>query len=169
VARTSGAIIGRVSKWPTNGRLVAVLAAVCLVALPAVATAAASPAQLAVFAAKQSFKGAHAAQWQLLHPKYKQAVAKSRFVSCERKLAASVGKITVKNVQAEGTRVIPATLPLLGKVQVNGVTMAVTYTRPGVKGNSVAEVESYWVPLGSKYVRILLPAEYNAYKAGRCP
>jgi hypothetical protein len=47
--------------------------------------------------------------------------------------------------------------------------MAVTYTRPGVKGNSVAEVESYWVALGSKFVRILLPAEYNAYKAGRCP
>jgi hypothetical protein len=158
-----------VSRPATSGRLIAAVAVALAAAVPAVAAAAGSPAQVAVFAAKQSFKGAHAAQWQLLHPKYKQVVTKSRFVSCERKLAGSVGRIVVKNVQAEGTRVIPATVPLLGKVQVNGVTMAITYTRPGVKGSNVAEVESYWVAYKGKYVRVLLPAEYGAYKAGRCP
>ena len=155
-------------RWQTSARLAAGLAVV-LLAVPAYATAAASPAELAVRVAKSSFRGAFGAQWDVLHPKYKRVVTKAKFVSCERKAAAGLGKLNIKGVQAQGTRVFQATLPLLGKVEVEGVTLLITYSRANVKGNKLAEVELFWVKNGGKYARIVVPDEYTAYKAGRCP
>jgi hypothetical protein len=157
-----------VRRWRVSGRLVAALAVAALV-VPASATAAASPAELSVRVVKSSLRGAQGAQWDVLHPKYKRVVAKSRFIACERQAAAGLGKITLKGVQAQGTRVIPATLPLLGKVEVEGVAVLITYSRRGVKGNRMAEIELFWVHNRGKYVRIIVPDEYKAYKAGRCP
>jgi hypothetical protein len=133
------------------------------------ATAAASPAQRAVSVAKLSLGGTVGVQWDALHPKYKAVVSKAKFVSCERKAAGDVGKITVLHVAAEGTNVVTAKLPLLGSVAVNDVTLAVVYRKGAEKSSRIAELDSLWVSHRGKWVRIYTPTEYKAYKAGRCP
>jgi hypothetical protein len=149
-------------------RLLAALALVA-VAVPATAWAATSPAQRAVQVAKLSLKGNHGQRWDALHPKYKAVVSKARFVACERKAAAGLGKIKVIGVQAEGTSVYHVTLPLLGAVDVNDVTLAITFRRPADKANQLAEVESFWVANRGRWVHVYTPDEYKAYKAGKCP
>jgi hypothetical protein len=139
------------------------------VAVPAAAWAAASPAPRAVQVAKFSLKGNHGQRWDALHPKYKAAVTKSRFVACERKAAAGLGKIKVIAVQAEGTSVFHMKMPLLGTVDVNDVTLAITFRRPSDKVDQIAEVESLWVANRGRWVHVYTPDEYNAYKAGKCP
>jgi hypothetical protein len=144
--------------------------ALLLAALAATAAfAAASPAQLAVSVAKSSFRGNQGSQWDALHPRYKAVVSRARFVACERKAAAAVGKITVVNVAALGTQVITAKLPLLGKVDVNDVTLAVTFRRAGSRNALIAQIDSLWVAHKGRWVRIYAPTEYAAYRAGRCP
>ena len=86
-------------------RLMLVLALLALAA-PGAASAAASPAQIAVRVATVSFAGKQGAQWDSLHPKYKAVVTRARFVACERKAAAAIGKIKVLDVSAEGTQVV---------------------------------------------------------------
>jgi hypothetical protein len=149
-------------------RLLAALALVA-VAVPATAWAATSPAQRAVQVAKLSLKGNHGQRWDALHPKYKAVVSKARFVACERKAAAGLGKIKVIGVQAEGTSVYHVTLPLLGAVDVNDVTLAITFRRSADKANQLAEVESFWVANRGRWVHVYTPDEYKAYKAGKCP
>jgi hypothetical protein len=145
--------------------------AVALVALafPAAASSASSPALLAERVAKSSFKGAFGAQWDILHPTFKRVVSRARFIQCERKAAAGIGKLDIKSVNAEGTRVFSIKLPLLGKREVNGVGLAITYRRAGEKQDRIVEVELFWVAHRGKWARILVPADYQAYKAGRCP
>jgi len=150
-------------------RGLALLLALAAVAAPSAAVAASTPAQLAVRVAKTSFKGNQGAQWDTLHPKYKKVVTRARFVSCERKAAAAIGKITVLDISAEGTQVVHTKLPLLGTVDVSDVTLAITY-RKGTKGSSqIAELDSLWVAHKGHWVRIYTPTEYAAYKAGKCP
>jgi hypothetical protein len=148
------------------------LAAAVLVPLALTASsafAAASPAQLAVNTAKSSFSGNQGSQWDTLHPGYKAVVSRARFVACERQAAAAVGKITIVGISAEGTRVFRTKLPLLGTVNVNAVTVAVTYRRGGSKSAQIAEIDSLWVAHKGRWVRIYTPADYAAYKAGNCP
>ena len=146
--------------------LVATAVALCV---PASSVAAASPAQRAVTLARLSLNGAVGAQWDALHPKYKAVVSKTKFVSCERKAAAGIGKIKVLDVAAEGTNVVQAKLPLLGSVAVNDVTLAVVYRKGAEQSSRIAELDSLWVSHRGRWVRIYTPAEYKAYKAGRCP
>ncbi len=149
--------------------LPAALVAALALGLPA-ALAAASPAQLAVSVAKSSFiKRDPGSQWDTLHPRYKAVVSKARFVACERKAAAAAGKITVVDVSAEGTRVFTAKLPLLGNVKVNDVTLAITYRQGSARTSQIAEFDSLWVSHRGRWVRIYAPADYQAYKSGRCP
>ncbi len=90
-------------------------------------------------------------------------------MSCERKAAAAIGKITVLDISAEGTQIVRAKLPLLGTTEVSDVTLAITY-RKGAKGSSqLAELDSLWVAHKGRWVRIYTPTEYAAYKAGKCP
>jgi hypothetical protein len=140
-----------------------------LVAAAAPAVWAASPAQLAVSVARSSFTGKQGAQWDTLHPQYKHVVTRARFIACERRAAAAIGKIEVVGVSAEGTQVIRTKLPLLGTVSVNDVTLAVTFRKGTEKASRIAELDSLWVSNRSKWVRVLTPTEYTAYKAGKCP
>jgi hypothetical protein len=149
-------------------RLVVALVLVAL-AVPASAWAVTSPAQRAVQVAKLSLNGNHAQRWDALHPKYKAVVSKARFVACERQASAGLGKIKVIGVQAEGTSVYHVKLPLLGTVDVNDVTLAITFRRGTGKTNQIAEVESLWVANHGRWVHVYSPDEYNAYKAGKCP
>jgi hypothetical protein len=149
-------------------RRLALASALLALAVPA-AWAAATPAQLAVRVAKSSFNGNQGSQWDTLHPKYRAVVTRARFVACERKAAAAIGKIKVLDVSAEGTQVVHTKLPLLGTVDVNDVTLAITY-RKGAKGSSrIAELDSLWVAHKGHWVRIYTPGEYASYKAGKCP
>ncbi len=149
-------------------RLMLVLALLALAA-PGAAWAAASPAQIAVRVATLSLAGKQGAQWDSLHPKYKAVVTRARFVACERKAAAAIGKIKVLDVSAEGTQVVNAKLPLLGTVDVNDVTLAVTYRKGAQTSSQIAEVDSLWVAHRGHWVRIYSPSEYALYKAGKCP
>jgi hypothetical protein len=151
-------------------RFVPIAAAFALLAAAAPAVhAAVSPAQFAIAVAKSAFNGKQGAQWDALHPKYKQVVTRARFVACERKAAAAIGTIKVLGVAAEGTRVIRAKLPLLGTVSVNDVTLAITYRKGTAKTSSTAELDSLWVSNRARWVRVLTPTEYQAYKVGKCP
>jgi len=143
------------------------LVAAVVLAVPAAAWAAASPAQRAVVVARASLKGEHGVRWAALHPKYQAVVSKGRFVACERRNAAALGQIKVADVDAEGTSVFHTTMPALGTVDVNDVTLAITFRR----GNQaqIAEVESLWVAYKGRWVHLYSPDEYKAYKAGKCP
>ena len=99
----------------------------------------------------------------------KAVVSKARFVACERQASAGLGKIKVIGVQAEGTSVYHVKLPLLGTVDVNDVTLAITFRRGTSKTDQIAEVESLWVANHGRWVHVYTPDEYNAYKAGKCP
>jgi hypothetical protein len=151
------------------GRRLLCLLALAAVAVPAAATAATSPAQRAVQVAKASLKGQHAVRWAALHPKYQAVVSKARFVACERRNAAALGRIAVVSVDAEGTSVFHTAMPALGKVDVNDVTLAVAFRRGAGKPLQLAEVESLWVLYKGRWVHLYSPEEYNAYKAGKCP
>ena len=61
------------------------------------------------------------------------------------------------------------TLPLLGTVDVNDVTLAVTFRRGTEKAHRLSELDSLWVSNNGRWVRIYTPSEYAAYKAGKCP
>ena len=151
----------------TRLRLLIVAAAAAVLALPAVAAGAESPAQRAVAIAKASLAGRHDVRWAALHPKYRANAPKARFVACERKAAAGVGKIVVASVQAEGTSVYHTSMPGLGKVDVNDVTLAITFRRGG--STQLAEVDSLWVLYKGRWVQLYSPDEYKAYAAGKCP
>jgi hypothetical protein len=133
------------------------------------ASAAATPAQLAVRVVTRSLNGTYGAQWDLLHPKYKAVVTRARFVQCERKAAAGVGPIEIVDVSAEGTRVIRAKLPLLGTANVSDVTLAIIYRKGKQTTSQVAEVDSLWVSNRGHWVRVYAQTDYAAYKAGKCP
>ena len=149
----------------------AVLAAVVLgvLAAPATSWSALSPAQRAVQVAKASLKGQHGVRWEALHPKYQAVVSKARFVACERKNAAALGQLSIVGVQAEGTSVFHEAMPALGTVDVNAVTLAITFRQGVQKQDRIAEVESLWVTYKGRWVQLYSPDEYNAYKAGKCP
>ncbi len=68
-----------------------------------------------------------------------------------------------------GTRVFTAKLPLLGNVKVNDVTLAITYRQGSARTSQIAEFDSLWVSHRGRWVRIYAPADYQAYKSGRCP
>ena len=70
---------------------------------------------------------------------------------------------------AEGTSVYHTAMPALGTVDVNDVTLAVTFRKGAEKPLRLAEVESLWVLYKGHWVHLYSPAEYNAYKAGKCP
>jgi hypothetical protein len=148
---------------------VLVALAVAALAVPAAAWAVASPAQRAVQVATASLKGQHAVRWAALHPKYQAVVSKARFVACERKNAAALGQVKIVNVAAEGTSVYHTAMPAIGTVDVNDVTLAVTFRKGAEKQLRLAEVESLWVLYQGHWVHLYSPAEYNAYKAGKCP
>ncbi len=137
--------------------------------LPVSAWAAATPSQLAVRVATASLNGTLGSQWDSLHPRYKAVVSKARFVACERKASAGIGKIKVLDVSAEGTQVIQTKMPLLGAVDVNDVTLAVIYRKGAEKSSRIAEVDSLWVAHKGHWVRVYTSGEYAAYKAGKCP
>jgi hypothetical protein len=140
-----------------------------VLAAPAASTAALSPAQRAVQVATASLHGRHGVRWGALHPAYQAVVSRARFIACERKNAAALGQIEVVGVQAEGTSVYHTAMPALGKVDVNDVTLAITF-RPGTgKQEQIAEVESLWVSYKGRWVHLYSPDEYRAYKAGKCP
>jgi len=122
-----------------------------------------------VAVAKSAFNGNQGAQWDTLHPKYRKVVSRSRFVACERKAASAIGKIAVLRIAAEGSRVVRSNLPLLGTVNITDVTLAVTFRKGDEKASRVAELDSLWVPDRARWVRVLTPNEYRAYKAGTCP
>jgi hypothetical protein len=153
---------------PLRLGVVAVLA-VAAMAGPTAGGAVVTPTQRAVQVATLSLKGQHGQRWEALHPKYRAVVSKARFVACETKAAAGLGKLTIKGVAAEGTSVFHVTLPLLGAVDVNDVTLAVTFRRGAAKQDQIAEVESLWVANRGHWVHALTPDEYKAYKADKCP
>ena len=152
-----------------RSRLLLAAAAIAAAAVPGIAAAAGSPAQRAVAIAKASLGGRHDVRWAALHPKYKAVVSKARFVACERRAAAGLGKITVASVQAEGTAVYRTTVPALGKVDVDDVTLAITFRRGGSTQTQTAEVDSLWVLHKGRWVHLYSPDEYKAYAAGKCP
>ena len=60
-------------------------------------------------------------------------------------------------------------VPALGTVDVNDVTLAVTFRKGNQKVNQIAEVDSLWVAYKGRWVQIYTPDEVTAYKAGKCP
>jgi hypothetical protein len=118
--------------------------------------------------AKAGLSGAYGAEWETLHPSYRRAVSRARFIACERRSASAIGLIKVTSVVAEGTQVITTTLPLLGDVDVYDVTLLVTYNQ-GRMRNNMAEIDLFWVLHEGKWVRVFAPAAYAAYMAGKCP
>jgi hypothetical protein len=144
-------------------------AAVGALALPALAYGAGEPAQRAVAVARASLQGKHDVRWAALHPKDQAVTTKAFFVGCERKNAAGLEGVTVTRVDPEGTSVYHLKLPGIGTVDVNDVTLAITFRRGSSKQAKIAEVESLWVSYKGRWVQVYSPDEYAAYKAGRCP
>ena len=77
--------------------------------------------------------------------------------------------MTVGSVQAEGTSVYHVNVPEIGTVDVNDVTLAITFRKGASTQTQIAEVDSLWVAYKGRWVQIYTPDEVTAYKAGKCP
>jgi hypothetical protein len=137
--------------------------------LPGAAPATGSPAQRAVVIVKASLSGRHEVRWAALHPKDQALTTKARFVACERRNADALRQVTVRSVQAEGTSVYHVSVPELGTVDVNDVTLAIAFRKDARTKTRIAEVDSLWVSYKGRWVQIYTPDEVTAYKAGKCP
>jgi hypothetical protein len=147
--------------------LVIVLAAAALAA-PA-AQAADTPSSLSVKATNAIFKGQFGTAWSLLHPRHRAVVSKARFTQCHAKELASFGKLHILRVDAATTQAGTATFPPLGKISVAVVTVQITYTATGVTGQQVGTNTAYWTRASGRWVGLLSPVSYRAFKAGKCP
>ena len=94
---------------------------------------------------KASLSGKHEVRWAALHPKDQALTTRAHFVACERKNAAALRQVNVGSVQAEGTSVYHVNVPEIGTVDVNNVTLAITFRKGTSTQTQIAEVDSLWV------------------------
>src|SRR5579871_5374022 len=119
----------RPSKLAAAAALVAILGAVTL--LPASARPATDPTStLSQALADAVFAQRFAQVWDRIEPSYRARVARARWQRCVEGLVAQSRGYRVKSIRVAGSRRVPSTLPMLGRVTLVDVSLQVLYTVP---------------------------------------
>jgi hypothetical protein len=90
------------------------------------------PKVLSVNVVKWNFLGQYGRVWQTLDPRFQKVTTRTFWESCKRKNAPE--GITVQSIKAIDSYSDSMTLPVVGHVNVEAVTLRMRYTHPALKG-----------------------------------
>jgi hypothetical protein len=125
------------------------------------------PRTLAVNVVKWNFLGQYGRVWQLLHPRYQRVTTRAFWESCKRR--ASNPGIAVKSIKAIDSYADEMTLPLIGHVKVEAVTLQMRFTLPALSGVQTVSDTAYWTRYRGQWKGLWQLSDYRAYRRHRCP
>ncbi len=132
-------------------------------------TAPGSPVTVALHVVRSEVAGNYAAGWEALDEADQAVVSKARFEACQAVSRKAAGNLHVTDVSENITTSATQAVPLIGTTFVYDVELIVTYSTHSKLPNGLTQLDLYFVPRKGKWVQVLTPSDYRAYKAGRCP
>jgi hypothetical protein len=122
---------------------------------------------LAVNVVKWNLLAQYGRIWQVLHPRYQQVAGRTLWQSCKEKAGADYAALTLKSVKALDSYPDTMTLPLLGKIKVQAVTLRAVIASGG-QSQTVTDTV-YFTKVGGQWKGLWTLADYKAYSHHRCP
>lgn len=126
------------------------------------------PAKYSVSLATAVFDRHYNAVWNVIDLTDRNAVSKASWTACVGKFVTDTAADRIVKISWAGTRHLPTTLPLLGHVQLQDIRLQVLYTSHGTKTLQATVLEAFWIEVHGKWVAVWIPAQYDAYKVGKC-
>ena len=124
--------------------------------------------QLSENVAKASFARTYGTVWSYLDPAYQKAIPQSHWSDCQRAHPAAPPGVKIQKIAVVGSNKIPVSLALIGSANVQAVTLRIQFTTRAATGTQYGLEYTYWIKQNGKWLAVWLPAEYSAYKAGKC-
>ena len=124
------------------------------------------PGTFAVTLLRQLDRGQSGSAWDELHPLHQQAVARARYVRCERTdpISGDVTSIDVVGVKQE-----PALVPGRdGEETSTAVELRYRLKLPATAARS-NDLVVHLFPVDGRWAWVIGSSDYAAYAAGRCP
>lgn len=125
------------------------------------------PRALAVQIVQWNFLHQYGRVWQALDPRFQKVTTRAFWQSCKEKNGPAA--ITMRSLKAIDSYSDAMTLPVVGHVKVEAVTLQLKFTTPALSGVQTVTDTVYFTRYRGTWKGLWTQADYQAYSHHRCP